>query len=53
MPLAKDTLPDSWTHKVSGGGLDDGVTFHCYWLPLEGAEAKLSGSMGVSAWKVL
>ena len=50
---ATGCISDRWTHRVSGGGLDDGMHFHCFWLPIDQAEIKLSGSMGASVWKIL
>lgn len=38
----------SWTHRVHGEGVDSGMNFHCYWLPLGQAEHKLAASLGCS-----
>lgn len=46
-------LPDSWSHKVLGNGKDKNMDFHFYWLPINEAIAKLSGSMDYSLNKLL
>ncbi len=50
---AGEAIPEKWVHKVGGDGLDKGMNFHCYWLPLEEAEYRLAGSMGSSIRKVV
>jgi 8-oxo-dGTP diphosphatase len=50
---AGSAFADTWTHKVDGSGLDHGMSFHFYWMPLKEAEYKLAGSFGSSARKYL
>lgn len=40
-------MPDRWEHVVSGGGVDDGMRFVCYWMDLPTATAALSGQQGM------
>lgn len=47
------SLPDSWTHKVSGNGKDKNMNFHFYWIPLSEAKEKLVGTMSYSLPKLL
>lgn len=41
-----------WTHSVQGDGVDKGMNFHFYWLPLKEARYKLAGSFGSSIDKL-
>lgn len=43
---------DTWTHKVAGDGIDEGMNFHFYWMPFREAEYKLAGSQGASIRKL-
>jgi 8-oxo-dGTP pyrophosphatase MutT (NUDIX family) len=43
-----DDLPDTWEHLVTGGGIDDGVTFEYRWMPLTDAQSALIGDLGRS-----
>jgi 8-oxo-dGTP diphosphatase len=45
---AADGLPDTWEHLVTGGGIDDGVTFEYRWMPLDEAQGALIGGIGRS-----
>ncbi|MCO5143015.1 MAG: NUDIX domain-containing protein [Oligoflexia bacterium] len=49
---------NSWTHRVASSGLDEGMSFHYYWIPWENAPSLLAGSLGYSLqeeslWKFL
>ncbi len=37
------SLPDRWTHKVFGHGVDSGLNFHYFWIDLDLAKGRLSG----------
>ncbi len=41
-----DGLPDLWTHRVSGAGVDRGLTFRCRWMEVGAAESCLAGDQG-------
>jgi predicted acetyltransferase/8-oxo-dGTP pyrophosphatase MutT (NUDIX family) len=41
-------LPDTWTHQVTGDGVDKQLNFHYYWIDLETAKTKLSARLGYS-----
>jgi 8-oxo-dGTP diphosphatase len=43
---------DSWSHCVTGQGIDQGMNFHFYWMPLADAELRLAGSFGTSIRKI-
>lgn len=49
-----ETAPtqDSWVHRVAGDGVDQGMNFHFYWMPLREAEYRLAASLGSSIRKV-
>lgn len=47
----KDTR-DSWIHQVAGDGVDQGMSFHFYWMPLQEAEYRLVGSFGASIRRI-
>jgi len=39
-------LPETWEHTVSSDGLDNGLVFEFYWLPLDEARDVLVGKFG-------
>ncbi len=41
-------LPDAWTHRVTGAGVDKNLNFHYYWISIEKAQEILSGRLGDS-----
>jgi 8-oxo-dGTP pyrophosphatase MutT (NUDIX family) len=41
-----DNLPDTWSHVVSSDGVDDGMVFNFFWLPVESAKEILTGNFG-------
>ncbi len=47
-----DTVPDQWTHKVSGGGSDQKMNFHYYWINLNDISVRLSARFGDSVAKI-
>jgi len=42
---ATKELPDSWTHQVTGDGMDHDLNFHYYWINLDEAKGKLSARL--------
>jgi GrpB-like predicted nucleotidyltransferase (UPF0157 family)/8-oxo-dGTP pyrophosphatase MutT (NUDIX family) len=41
-----DTLPESWTHEVTGSGEDQRMAFRYYWLPIAEATDRLQAHLG-------
>jgi len=50
---SQEPLPDRWEHQVTGHGIDDGMKFYFYWMPLSEAKMKISGGMGDSLCKLV
>jgi predicted acetyltransferase/ADP-ribose pyrophosphatase YjhB (NUDIX family) len=46
--VSKNELPDTWTHEVTGNGVDKHLNFHYYWIDLETAKTKLAARLGDS-----
>lgn len=49
---APDTSCDRWIHSVKGHGVDQGMNFHFYWMPIQAAEFKLAAGQGSSLRKL-
>lgn len=45
---SKIKLPETWTHKVSGDGVDKHLNFHYYWMDIEIAKTRLAARLGDS-----
>lgn len=43
--LSDPSIPETWTHIVTGQGQDQNLEFRYYWLPLEIAKAKLQANL--------
>jgi len=39
------SLPDTWTHTVTGDGIDQNLNFHYYWIDINKAEGRLSARL--------
>lgn len=53
LEVLDEKVNEKWSHIVSGDGIDRGMNFTYYWIPLEKAESSLTGSMGCSIRKLL
>ncbi len=46
--ITEVNLPDKWTHKVKSDDVDNGMSFHFYWLNFNEAERVLEDGFGLS-----
>lgn len=44
--LCDDSIPEKWTHAVTGEGDDQNLEFRYYWLPVSVAKDKLQANLG-------
>lgn len=48
-----ESLPDKWTHRVSGHGEDKNMNFHFYWINVNEVKGRLSARFDDSIFKII